>query len=74
MSGFGKIPVPGRLGIELYEEYYYPMLAETVSVGNFDQTFRVVAARRGGVSFVTRDAIDRIDSPLREQLFFAIRR
>lgn len=67
---FGKMSVVGRLGIKLYEDYYYPMFAETVTLDNFDQAFRVLAAQRVDVGFLTRDAFDRIEAPLREQLLF----
>lgn len=65
---FGEMTVVGRLGIKLYEDYYYPMFASSVTVDNFIQALKVVAKQRVDVSFVTREAFDRAPRELRDEL------
>ena len=67
---FDRMSVVGRLGIRLYEDHYYPMFAESTTVDNFEQMFKVVAARRADASFLTESAFRNLDSATRNQLIF----
>lgn len=66
----GEMSVVGRLGIKLYEEYYYPRFARAESVSDFAQMLKLVAARRIDVSFLTEDAFARMAGAYRERLLF----
>ncbi len=65
---FGEMTVVGRLGIMLYEDFYYPMFASSVTVNDFPQLLKVVAKQRVDVSFLTRQALDRAPPEIRDQL------
>ncbi len=67
---FGLMSVVGRLGIKLYEDHYYPLFAQTTTVQDFEQMFKLVASRRVDVSFLTEDAFARLSGEYRESLLF----
>ena len=69
-SQFSEMSVVGRLGIKLYEEYYFPRFARAESVSDFEQMLKLVAARRIDVSFLTEEAFARMAGEYRQRLLF----
>lgn len=67
---FSEMSVAGRLGIKLYEDYYYPLFAKAITLADFQQVFKVVAKQRVDVSFLTEDVYRNAPQEIQDEVIF----